>query len=137
MKKKPYINSREFCVAVLSNLTECCDPHCNKRKLLEVFKWLNLILTVQLSPQLANKQIGEKPPVMTQKDLNMETPKEFDDVVSDILLFNLQCLSNEDEEVRCVRSLELGRTRDQLPAADRHPRGGPNREEQRGLHNLP
>lgn len=55
--KKPYIKSRRFCIAILRNLTESCDPKSNKRKLLEVFKWIHDILSVQLSPDIASNVI--------------------------------------------------------------------------------
>jgi hypothetical protein len=53
--KKPYIKSRKFCIIILQNLRDSCDPNSNKRKLLEVFKWMLDILAVQLTPEMASR----------------------------------------------------------------------------------
>lgn len=98
--KKPYIKSRRFCITILKILNESCDPKSNKKKLLEVFNWMHDILAIQLSPEVANAKdddiyVGD----MDGSGFG-ESNTNFEDIISDILLFTLQCLSNEDEQIR-------------------------------------
>lgn len=62
LTKKSYIKSRKFCISVLKDLTESCDPKSNKKKLMEVFKWMLEILTVQLDPEIGSRHTLPKTP---------------------------------------------------------------------------
>lgn len=55
--KRPYIKSRKFCITILRQLRDSCDPNSNKRKLLEVFRWMLDILSVQLTPEMASRPL--------------------------------------------------------------------------------
>lgn len=57
LAKRSYIKSRKFCVTVLKDLTESSDPKSNKKKLMEVFKWMLEILTVQLNPEISSRLV--------------------------------------------------------------------------------
>lgn len=56
LQKKPYIKSRKFCITILRHLRDSCDPNSNKRKLLEVFRWMLDILAFQLTPEMSSKR---------------------------------------------------------------------------------
>jgi hypothetical protein len=95
----PYIKSRKFCMGILRNLTESCDPKSSKQKLIEVFKWVETILAVQPAQQSSPAKEDEE--MMVSADLaSGGAVLTFEDIISDILLFTLQCLSNEDEAIK-------------------------------------
>lgn len=90
-------------MTVLSCLTDSCDPKSHKKHLLEVFEWIHDILSVQLSSEVASSIWS--PDMMDEEEgmiieSSISEPRTFEDIISDILLFTLQCLSKEDDQIK-------------------------------------
>ena len=90
-------------MTVLSCLTDSCDPKSHKKHLLEVFEWIHDILSVQLSSEVASS--SRSPDMMDEEEgmiieSSISEPRTFEDIISDILLFTLQCLSKEDDQIK-------------------------------------
>lgn len=84
-KKSCYIESRAFCIKILKSLTQIFSVEPNRKKQLEMFKWIYCILDIQF------------------KELSVPTDqnhKVFESIISDILLYILGCLKEEDEEIK-------------------------------------
>jgi hypothetical protein len=88
-KHSNYITSRSFCIKILRSLTEIFTVEPNRRKLLEIFSWVYDILVVQFE-QL------DKTPLNSQN----ESDKDFENIISEILLFILGCLKEDDDEIK-------------------------------------
>lgn len=86
-KQSCYIESRSFCIKILKSLTQIFSIEPNRKKLLEIFKWIYDILNVQF------KDLS----VVSNPDQNH---KIFESIISDILLLILGCLKEEDEEIK-------------------------------------
>ena len=92
-KGSEYIKSRSFCIKILRSLTEIFSVDQNRKKLLEIFKWIYDILEVQFNQTNTS---GDQ----SDKNLKEEEQKIFESIISEILLFILGCLKEEDEEVK-------------------------------------
>lgn len=70
----------------------------NRRKTLELFRWVQAILEVQLSEvnSLGNENL-------ISEDVEIESDednRQFKVIISEILLFILTCLKEEDEDIK-------------------------------------
>ncbi len=68
---------------------------------MEVFKWLNDILSVQLDPKNVLHSEDDEMILPTFETQVLDTQTlSFEDIISNILLFTLQCLNSEDDRVQ-------------------------------------
>ena len=104
-KKSTYIQDRSFCIKILSSITQLFKLEFNRRRLLEIFKWIFDILKVQFGEMKKNRfEITENG---SQKSgdgakINPVTGNNlyFESICSEILLFILVCLKEEDDEIK-------------------------------------
>jgi len=85
-----FIHSKQFCIDLMKTLTQIFGTEPNRRRTLEIFKWVHVILEVQLH------SIGENE---SQEEAE-EDIRQFKNIISEILLFILSCLKEEDEDIK-------------------------------------
>lgn len=89
-KESCYIESKSFCIKILKSLTQIFTIEPNRKKLLEIFKWIFDILNVQFKNLTKGSVSSNQDP----------SHKIFESIISDILLLILGCLKDEDEEIK-------------------------------------
>ena len=105
-KNSTYIKSRSFCLKILTSTTQLFRLEFNRRRHLEIFRWIHDILLVQFSEmKITNKnEITEnKMDDSDNEDIDVEgqnSNSHFGSICSEILLFILICLKEEDEEIK-------------------------------------
>lgn len=89
-RQSKYIKNKDFCIRMLKILVTIFDEEPHLRKKIETFKWIQDILDVQLNTPI--DEIHEK----------KETGRQFKNIVSAILLNVLECIREDEEDIKIV-----------------------------------
>lgn len=99
-----YIKDRSFCIQILSSITQLFKLEFNRRRFLEIFKWIYAILKVQFSEMKSKKttEKGDTPRYNSDDHQTQVSGNDiyFESICSEILLFILVCLKEEDDEIK-------------------------------------
>lgn len=99
LSKKSYIKDRAFCAVILRQLTDSADLASSKKKIIETFRWIQEILSVQLSSEF---MVSSQQEIEANYDVHLMEDIRFEDIISDVLLFTLQCLNSQDEQTKSI-----------------------------------